>query len=70
MITDTAAVHARAWRQLLDEYAAARAQQPGEDHSPFTDEDYLRNLDGPATLRRGGDFPRLAGASSSKYLSG
>lgn len=46
VVTDTAAVHARAWRRLFDEYLAAQTARPGEDHSPFTDEDYLRYVDG------------------------
>jgi alpha,alpha-trehalase len=46
VVTDTAAVHLRAWRRLFDEYLPARAPRPGEDHAPFTDEDYRRYVDG------------------------
>lgn len=46
VITDTASVHRRAWAQMLDEFLAARPARAGEDHSPFTDEDYLRYVDG------------------------
>jgi beta-phosphoglucomutase family hydrolase len=46
VVTDTAAVHAIAWRRLFDEYLATRPAAPGEDHSPFTDDDYRRFLDG------------------------
>jgi hypothetical protein len=43
---DTAAVHAIAWRRLFDEYLAIRPAAPGEDQSPFTDDDYRRFVDG------------------------
>lgn len=46
VITDTAAVHAAAWKQLFDEYLARRPSQPGEDHRPFTGDDYRRFVDG------------------------
>jgi alpha,alpha-trehalase len=46
VITDTAAVHARAWRRLFDEYLPTRPTRPGEDLRPFTDEDYRRYVDG------------------------
>ncbi len=46
VITDTAAVHARAWRRLFDEYLPTRPVRPGEDLRPFTAEDYRRYVDG------------------------
>lgn len=46
VVTDTASVHLRAWRQLFDGYLASRRERPGEDHGPFTDADYLRFVDG------------------------
>lgn len=46
VITDTAAVHAAAWEQLFDEYLARRPSQAGEDHRPFTGDDYRRTVDG------------------------
>jgi beta-phosphoglucomutase family hydrolase len=46
VVTDTAAVHAIAWRRMFDEYLAARPVVPGEDHSPFTDANYRRFVDG------------------------
>lgn len=46
VITDTASTHAAAWQRLFDEYLAARPERPGEDHRPFTDEDYRRFVDG------------------------
>lgn len=47
-MTDTASVHAAAWRRLFDDYLAQRPERPGEDHSPFRAEDYRRFIDGKA----------------------
>jgi beta-phosphoglucomutase family hydrolase len=56
VITRTAAVHARAWKQLFDEYLAARAARTGEPFVPFDlDGDYRRYVDGK---------PRRAGVRS------
>jgi alpha,alpha-trehalase len=46
VVTDTASVHAAAWQRLFDEYLARREPHAGEDHSPFTDADYRRYVDG------------------------
>src|SRR6266540_6699277 len=48
VVTDTASVHAAAWRRLFDDYLAARPSRVGENHLPFTDEDYRRFVDGRA----------------------
>ena len=46
VITDTASVHRAAWKRLFDDHLASRPPAPGEDHLPFTEQDYLRHLDG------------------------
>lgn len=46
VVTDTASVHAAAWAELFDDYLAGLAPVNGEDHSPFTDTDYRRYVDG------------------------
>lgn len=46
VITDTASVHAAAWKDLFDSYLEQRPDHGGEDHSPFTQDDYLRYVDG------------------------
>ncbi len=46
VITDTASVHSAAWRDMFDEFLASRPDAPGEDHSPFTDDDYTAYVDG------------------------
>ena len=43
VVTDTASVHARAWKQLFDEYLTSRR---GPSVAPFTDDDYRRSVDG------------------------
>lgn len=58
VLTDTASVHRRAWKQTFDAYLAEH------DRAPFTDEDYERYVDGK---------PRAAGvrdflASRGIYL--
>ncbi|ASO21270.1 beta-phosphoglucomutase family hydrolase [Actinoalloteichus hoggarensis] len=46
VVTDTARVHAAAWRRLFDDFLATRPAAEGEDHRPFSQEDYLREVDG------------------------
>ena len=52
VITDTASVHAQAWKRLFDEYLRERADRPGEPFVPFVpfdaDQDYRRYIDGKA----------------------
>ncbi len=56
VVTDTASVYAAAWRRVVDETLAQRPAHPGEDHSPFTDDDYLEFVDGKARLDGVVDF--------------
>lgn len=68
VLTDTARVHAAAWKQLFDEYLSQRTEQPDEDHRPFTIEDYRHYVDGKPRSdgvqsflsSRGIDLPRGA----------
>ena len=46
VLTDTASVHAAAWKQLFDGYLEERAARLGEPFQPFTEADYLRHVDG------------------------
>jgi trehalose 6-phosphate phosphatase len=46
VVTRTATVHAAAWKALFDEYLRRRAEATGEPLIPFTDEDYVRYVDG------------------------
>ena len=47
VVTRTAEVHAEAWKQLFDEYLAARARRLGEPFEAFDRRsDYLRFVDG------------------------
>jgi trehalose 6-phosphate phosphatase len=47
VVTRTAEVHAEAWKQLFDEYLAARARRLGEPFRPFDrSSDYRRFVDG------------------------
>jgi beta-phosphoglucomutase family hydrolase len=47
VITDTASIHARCWKQMFDEYLQRRASKKGEVFHPFdTDTDYRLYVDG------------------------
>ena len=43
VLTDTATVHARAWKSMFDAYLRRRE---GEGFQPFTQDDYDRYVDG------------------------
>ena len=56
VLTDTASVHAAAWKQMFDEYLQARAEREGTPFTPFDiATDYAAYVDGK---------PRLAGTDS------
>lgn len=47
VITDTASVHAKAWKQTFDGFLESRARSSGEDFRPFDEfDDYRRYVDG------------------------
>ena len=50
VLTDTASVHARAWKEMFDEYLRRRADETGEPFRPFEPIDYERYVDGRPRL--------------------
>jgi beta-phosphoglucomutase family hydrolase len=46
VITQTAKVHAAAWKEMFDEYLRGRAQRTGERFAPFEQHDYKAYVDG------------------------
>lgn len=46
VVTDTASLHERAWKDVFDEELRRRASAEGAAVSEFTQEDYLRHVDG------------------------
>jgi len=46
VLTQTAAVHSAAWREMFDAFLRERAEAAGEAFSPFTDADYVAYVDG------------------------
>ena len=50
VLTDTASVHRAAWASLFNDYLPRRPAHEDEDHSPFTDDDYRRLVDGESRL--------------------
>lgn len=63
VITDTASVHRAAWKQMFDPWLARRGPRDGEDHRPFSDEDYYRDVDGKPRYDGVGSFLASRGIS-------
>lgn len=57
VVTDTATLHAAAWKQMFDDYLSGL----GADQSPFTLDDYLRYVDGRERTDGVGTFLRSRG---------
>jgi alpha,alpha-trehalase len=56
VVTDTASMHAAAWKTLFDDYLARRPADESEDHSSFTDDDYRRYVGGKTRYDGVADF--------------
>jgi alpha,alpha-trehalase len=63
VITDTASIHSAAWAELFNSYLAERPPNKDEDHSPFTDADYLHFVDGKPRFDGVADFLNSRGIS-------
>jgi beta-phosphoglucomutase family hydrolase len=50
VLTRTAVVHAKAWKETFDSFLEARAEQTGEPFVPFANGDYDRYVDGRPRL--------------------
>jgi beta-phosphoglucomutase family hydrolase len=50
VLTATAVVHQAAWAEMFDAFLGSRPEVPGEDHRPFTADDYLAHVDGRLRL--------------------
>src|SRR5262245_15006645 len=46
VVTDTARIHFRAWKQTFDAFFEARSRREGVAPAPFTLEDYRKYIDG------------------------
>jgi alpha,alpha-trehalase len=46
VLTDTAKVHAAAWKRLFDDFLRGRAEQTATAFDEFTEQDYLAHVDG------------------------
>jgi len=46
VLTKTATVHAKAWKEMFDDYLRERAKRTGDTFAPFTDDDYADHVDG------------------------
>ncbi|MGV0871239.1 trehalose-phosphatase [Mycolicibacterium sp. XJ879] len=63
VVTDAASTHTAAWKTVLDDFLARRPASDYEDHSPFTDDEYRRLLDGKPRLDGVTDFLASRGIS-------
>lgn len=69
VLTDTAALHKAAWKQLFDGYLSRLPAAPDEDHRPFTGDDYRRHVDGKPRVNGVVDFLRARGIHRSGTAS-
>lgn len=46
VVTDTATVHASAWKRMFDDYLVTLSGRSGIPYAPFRESDYLRYVDG------------------------
>ncbi|SHJ96630.1 haloacid dehalogenase superfamily, subfamily IA, variant 3 with third motif having DD or ED/beta-phosphoglucomutase family hydrolase [Pseudonocardia thermophila] len=62
VLTDTASVHAAAWKQMFDDYLRARAEREGTEFRPFDVKvDYGRYVDGKPRIEGTDSFLRSRG---------
>src|SRR5690349_24675751 len=63
VVTDTASIHAAAWAAMFNDFLEQRPARDGENHSPFTDEDYRHFVDGKPRYDGVADFLASRGIS-------
>jgi trehalose-phosphatase len=63
VVTDTASIHASAWAAMFNEFLERRPASDGENHSPFTDDDYRHFVDGKPRQDGVADFLASRGIS-------
>ncbi|WP_067670000.1 trehalose-phosphatase [Nocardia miyunensis] len=63
VVTDSALIHQAAWTELFDTFLGPRRAVPGEDLSPFTEDDYERFVDGKPRYDGVTDFLAARGIS-------
>jgi beta-phosphoglucomutase family hydrolase len=61
VLTRTAVVHAKAWKETFDSFMKGRAEQTGEPFVPFSNGDYDRYVDGRPRLDGTRNFLRSRG---------
>lgn len=61
VLTDTAEVHFRAWKETFDRFLEQRAGERGVPFEPFTRNDFRRHLDGKPRYEGARDFLRARG---------
>lgn len=61
VLTDTAELHFRTWKEAFDEFLEARALDRGRPFEPFTRNDHRRHLEGRPRYEGARDFLRARG---------
>lgn len=61
VITNSAALHAAAWKQMFDEFLKGVDRSSGANVQPFTESDYLSHVDGKPRFSGVADFLRSRG---------
>ncbi|MGX9791158.1 trehalose-phosphatase [Mycobacterium sp. MMS18-G62] len=63
VVTDTASIHAAAWAAMFDDFLQRRPASAGENHQPFTEDDYRHFVDGKPRFDGVTDFLSSRGIS-------
>ncbi|MGW4351896.1 trehalose-phosphatase [Nocardia sp. NPDC004582] len=63
VVTDSASVHAAAWKDTFDDFLSHRSAVTGEDLSPFGADDYLTSVDGVPRYQGVANFLAARGIS-------
>ena len=63
VVTDSASMHAAAWTAMFDDFLQRRPETSSENHTPFTDHDYRRYVDGKPRRAGVADFLASRGIS-------
>lgn len=56
VLTDTARLHASAWKEMFDTFLLGHASRTGEPYTPFAEDDYRAHVDGKPRLDGVRDF--------------
>ena len=70
VLTQTAKVHAAAWKQMFDAYLEGRAAKTGSEFVPFDEHDYSEYVDGKLARYEGHIDPAAIEEATARSLPG